>query len=253
MSFHRLQPALVVQHAGELGEPRPQPVGDAVGHPEADLRLALHAVLPAIRLLDADAEDADDGLAAHGGAEFLAVLPVRPRRGQPAAGLPVGDQRGRQLADPLHVQRTGRAAAGVRDDAGVGIDLADLGVPEPPQVEEPLLTPEDVGAPRRVLRVAGAGKLVPDCGAEVLPAMLAVAHPGAVPAVDEDGVHPVARHDLPLHLGHELEVVGAEPARHPHLRRGPMPARLALGVHRDPVRDAPPARRRRSRADRCAR
>lgn len=66
--------------------------------------------------------------------------------------------------------------------------------------------------------------------------MLAVTHPGAVPAIDEDGVHLVARHDFALHLGHELEVVGTEPAGHPHLRRGPMPTRLARGVHRNPIR-----------------
>ena len=59
--------------------------------------------------------------------------------------------------------------------------------------------------------------------------------PEPVPAVDEDAVHPVAGHDLPLHLGHELEVVGAEAAGDPHLRRGPVAARLAVRVHRDPV------------------
>ena len=177
-----------MQHAGELGEPRPQAVGDAIRHPEANLGFALDAVLPPIRLLDADAEDADDGFAAHGGAEFLAVLPVGPRGGQPAPSLPVGDERRRKLADALHVQRARRAAAGVRDDAGVGIDLADLGIPEPPQVEEPLLPPENVSAARRVLRVVRAGQLAPRRRPEVLAAMLAVAHAGAVPAVDEDGV-----------------------------------------------------------------
>ena len=47
---------------------------------------------------------------------------------------------------------------------------------------------------------------------------------------------PVARHDLLLHLGHELEVVRAKRARHPHLGRGPVPARLARGVHGNPIR-----------------
>ena len=153
--LHRLEPAWVVQHAGELGEPGTQPVGDAVGHPQANLGLALDAVLPAVGLLDTDAEDADDRLAAHGGAKFLAVLAVGPRRRESAAGLAVGEQRGGELADALHVQRTGRAAARVGDDARVGIDPADLGVPETPEVEEPLLMPEDVGA-----RAGSCGSLV---------------------------------------------------------------------------------------------
>ena len=45
----------------------------------------------------------------------------------------------------------------------------------------------------------------------------------------------IARHDLALHLGHELEVVRAERAGDPHLGRGPVPARLAVGVDGDPV------------------
>ena len=71
--------------------------------------------------------------------------------------------------------------------------------------------------------------------AEVRPAVRAVAHAGAVPAVDEDAVHPVARHDLALHLGHQLEVVRTEAAGDPHLGRGPVPARAAVRVGRDPV------------------
>src|SRR5712692_4743935 len=85
--LYRFKPALVVQDTGKLGEPGTQAVGDAVGHPQADLRLALYAVLPPIRLLDADAEDADDGFSAHGCAEFLPVLPIGPRRREPTAGL----------------------------------------------------------------------------------------------------------------------------------------------------------------------
>src|SRR5207244_11437171 len=96
---------------------------------------------------------ADDRFAAHGGAKFLPVFAIRPWRSQAAAGLAVGDEGGRQFADFLHVERTGRAAAGVRDDAGVRIDFADFAVPKPPEIEEPLLAPEEVGATRRVLRV----------------------------------------------------------------------------------------------------
>ncbi len=44
-----------------------------------------------------------------------------------------------------------------------------------------------------------------------------------------------ATHDLLVHLGHELEVVRAQRAGDPHLRRGPVPALAAVGVDGDPV------------------
>src|ERR1039458_2291538 len=34
--LHRLQPSSVMQHARELGEPRPPPAGDAIRQPEAN-------------------------------------------------------------------------------------------------------------------------------------------------------------------------------------------------------------------------
>src|SRR5262249_17858729 len=153
-------------------------------------------VLPAVRFLDADAEDADDRFAAHGGAELFAVLSVRPRRRQAATGLPVGDQDGCQLADAPHVERAGRPAAGVRDYAGVGMDLADLPIPETPQLETPRLPPEDVGPPGRVLRVGRARQLVSEGFTEVRLTVRTVTHPRAVPAVDEDAVDLVAGHDF---------------------------------------------------------
>ena len=119
--FDWFEPALVVQHTGELGEPWTQVVGHPLGNPQPYLRFALDAILPAIRLFHADAEDADDGFAAHGGAEFLPVLAVGPRRGQAAACLPVGDEHGGKFADALHVQVTGGSAAGIGDDAGVRV------------------------------------------------------------------------------------------------------------------------------------
>ena len=234
--FHRLEPAFVVQHAAEFREPRTQAIRDAIGHPEANLRFALHAVLPAIRFFEADAEDADDRFAAHGGAKFLPVFAIRPRRSQAAAGLAVGDEGGRPFADFLHVERTGRAAAGVRDDAGVRIYFSDFAVPKPPEIEEPLLAPEEVGATGRVLRVVRERQLETARLFEMLAAMLAITHAGTVPTIDENGVHLVARHDFALHLGHKLEVVRAEAARDPQLRRRPVPARLAARVHRDPSR-----------------
>ncbi len=225
-----------MEGAGELREPGPHAVGDAVRGPEADLVRALHGVLPAVGLLDPDAEDADHGLAAHRGAVLLRVLAVGPGRHEPASRLTIGDQHRRQLADPLHVEAADGAAAGVGNETGVGVDLAQIRVPEAPQVEESLLPPLPVLTQRELLRVLGPREFVTGGGAEAVPAVLAVAHAGPVPAVDEDAVHPVAGHDLPLHLGHELEVVGAQAAGDPHLRRGPVAAGPPVFVHRDPVR-----------------
>ncbi len=229
------EPARIVQGARELREPGPHAVRQEVRGPEADLVRALHGVLPAVGLLHADAEEADDGLAAEGGPVLLGVHADGPGRHEPVARLTVGHEHRRQLADALHVEPAGGAAPGVGDDAGVGVDLADLRVPEAPQGEEPFLPPLPIVALRRVLWLRGPREIATGGGVEAGPAMLAVAHAGTVPAVDEEAVHAVAGHDLPLHLGHELEVVGPQAAGDPHLRRGPVAPGFAVGVHRDPV------------------
>ena len=69
--------------------------------------------------------------------------------------------------------------------------------------------PEDVLLLRWVLRVAGAGKIEPGEVVEVLLAVLAVTHARPRPAVGEDTVHHVLRHDFLMNGGHEFEVVGA--------------------------------------------
>src|SRR5262249_23043042 len=147
------EPALVAEHAAEFGEPRSQAIGDPVGEPDADFRLTLYRVFPAVRLLDSHAENTPDGLVAHHGAVLLRGLAVGPRRHEPTPRLAVGEQRRGQLADGLHVERAGRAAPGVRDDPRVGVDLPDLPIPEPPELEEALLVPGDVRPPRGILRV----------------------------------------------------------------------------------------------------
>ena len=166
----------------------------------------------------------DDRFAAHRRAKFFGVLAIGPWRGQAAARLAIRDERRRHFANAFHVERTGRAAAGVRNDARVWIDLAHLAVPQLPEIKQPLLAPENVGAPRRVLRIVRAWQIEAARVFEILPAVLAVAHARAVPAIDEDAIDPVARHDLVLHFGHELEVVRAKPAGDPHLRRSPVAA-----------------------------
>ncbi len=95
----RLQPALVVQRSAELREPRPHPVGDQVGHPQPDLRRVLHRVLPAVRLLDADAEEAGHRFGAERRPVLLGVHPDGPRRHQARTRLAVGRQHRRQAAN----------------------------------------------------------------------------------------------------------------------------------------------------------
>ena len=89
---------------------------------------------------------------------------------------------------------------------------------------------------RGILRVVGSRQFMTGGGLEFRPAVPAKAHAGACPPVDEDPVDAVAGHDLPVHLGHQLEVVRPEGTGYPHLRRSPVTPLLAAGVHGDPVR-----------------
>src|SRR4030095_7463865 len=185
---------------------------------------------------NADAENADDGLAAKRRAVFLTVLAIRPRRHKAAPRLAARAERRRQLSDGLHVEIAKRPAAGVRNETRVRVDLFDLRVPESPKFEQLLLPPYDILPPRLVLRVRRAPQIQSRKLLEILLAMLAVAHAGAGPPVAENAVHVVHAHDLARHLGHELEVVRPEAARHPHFRVCPVPALPALRVDGDPVR-----------------
>ena len=160
--------------------------------------------------------------------------------------LAIGNHDGRKLGDGFHVEITQRAPAGVGNVARAGVDGADFLVPQTPKIEEALLPPEDVLTARRILRVKGAGQVKPRGIAETLPAMFAVAHAAARPAVGEDAVRLVEAHDLFMHCSHELEVVRTESTGFPIAGIGGMPHRLAARIHPDPVRmrvvDSLPAR-----------
>ena len=187
------------------------------------------------------------------GAVFLAVLAVGPRRAEAAARLAVGKQRGRQLADGLHVEIAERAAAGVGDEARVGIDLRIFVVPQAPQIEQALLLPHDVGgAPGpadwgcaadrgRWRRESSPGNARSSTCRE--PAQRLLKMPSTLYRV----------HDLSCHFGHELEVVRAERAGHPQLRDRPVAALLAVARRPRSNRDARRKRPGGRRADRCAR
>jgi hypothetical protein len=108
-------------------------------------------------------------------------------------------------------------------------------IPQAPEFEQALLPPLVVGAARGVARIAAARQIETGSGAEVCPAVLAVAHAGAGPAVTEDAVHLVEGDDLLGDLGHELEIVRTEGASHPEIRVGPVAPLLALGLDRDPI------------------
>src|SRR5262245_59566942 len=149
------EPPWILNGGGKFREPWPQSVGNTIGHPDAKLCFTLERVFPTIGLFQADAENASDRFVAHRGAIFLAVLAVSPRGHQTAARLPIGKEDGCPLANFFHVERAGRSAARIGNDAGIGIELPHLRVPELPQFKEPLLAPEDISAAGGILRIGG--------------------------------------------------------------------------------------------------
>src|SRR5262245_6507534 len=205
-----------------LVEPRSQTIGDAVQHPYPCLIPVLHRIRPAMWCHDAHVEYAADRLAAQGRAILLAVLAVGPWRHRAATSLPVGEERRSKFADDPHIEPA-IGTARIGDVARARIDLTDFAVPEPPQVEQPLLAPYDVLSPRRITLIVGTRQIHARERSEIGSAVLAVAHPGAFPSITEDPAD-LRKHadDFPGDLGHELEVVWAERASHPHLRALPM-------------------------------
>ena len=224
------QPASIAQYAGELGEPRPHALRRPARHPQPNLGLALHRVLPAVRLLDADAEDAADRPPVHHRVIFLAAPAVGIRRRQAAAGLVVGE-----LDRRLHQPGGAHVGRSVGHEAGARPGAADIGVPQRPQLGEPGLAPRHEGAADGIGGVGRARQIRAAGGVEVPAAVLAVAVGLVGPPIGEDAVDVVARDDLAVHGGHELEVVRPERARDPQLRVGPVPARLAVGVDGNPI------------------
>ena len=74
--------------------------------------------------------------------------------------LPVGKQRRRQIADRLHVQIAQRAAARIGEKRRIRIDLLDLRIPQPPQIEQPLFVPQNVLPAHRILRIRCARQIL---------------------------------------------------------------------------------------------
>src|SRR6202034_848663 len=121
--FHHGEPALVIRFRVDLGEGWTEILRYAVGHPEPDFVAALHGILPAILIFQADAEDTRDGFASERGTKFFCAFAGGPGGSQACAALAIREQGGRHLSDGLHIQLAQRAATGVGDVACVGIDL----------------------------------------------------------------------------------------------------------------------------------
>jgi len=115
--------------------------------------------------------------------DILAVLAVCPRRHQAGATLAVGKKCVSQFSDGLHVELAQRAAACVGDIACIGVDVLDSVIPQPPKLEQPLLTPHDVLTPCRILWVMRAWQVHAAEGAKILLAVLAVTHARSRPAL----------------------------------------------------------------------
>jgi len=70
---------------------------------------------------------------------------------------------------------------------------------------------------------------------EILPAVLAIAHARALPAIAENAADWKQRHDLARDLGHELKIVGTQRTGD-HMSGISSDAASFLGIHGDPVR-----------------
>ena len=135
-----------MEGGGEFAEPGAHAVGDGVEDPDADFGGGVDAVFPAVGLFEADAEEADDGLVAHGGAILFGGFAHEPGRLESAAGLAVGDKHGSAAGGFDGVEGIVGSAAVVRDGGGLRIGFADFSVPGVDDGDETLLAPEDVGS-----------------------------------------------------------------------------------------------------------
>src|SRR5262249_25489032 len=132
---------------------------NSIGDPNADLCLALHRILPTIRFLESNTEDTGDWFTTQAGAVLFGVFPVRPGCHQPAPRLAIGKQRVCKFAYGFHIQVAERPTTGIGNEARPRVDLPDLCIPETPEFEEALLSPENVLSPRRILRVIPARQI----------------------------------------------------------------------------------------------
>src|ERR1051325_9797515 len=65
--------------------------------------------------------------------------------------------------------------------------------------------------------------------------MHAIAVTRPIPPIHKKSVHVIPAHEFFFHFGHEIKVVRAISAGHPHLWRSPMPARFSQSIYRNPI------------------
>ncbi len=139
-----------MESTGEFATPRTHTVGNSVQNPDANLRVAGDAVLPPIRLLQADTEETDNRLVAHRGTVLLGCLADKPGRGKTMAGLTI--------------------------DGRFRVDLADLSVPYIEQADKPVLPPDEIRTMRGTLLTGRARQIEASGVLEISDTVLAVAH-----------------------------------------------------------------------------
>src|SRR5580704_1021879 len=174
--LNTLKPTLVVECAGEFAAPRAHTISNSVQKPDADFSVAGNTILPAVRFLQADTEESNHRLVAHGGAILLRRLANEPRRGQAMASLAVGGKHRRASAGFQRIQRSQRTAAIIRNNRRLGVNLADLRVPYIEQTDEPLLPPSEVSAANRALLTGRTRQIEAGGILEIGDTVLAIAH-----------------------------------------------------------------------------
>ncbi len=129
--------------------------------------VAVDAVFPAVGLFEADAEEADDGLVAHGGAILFCGFAHEPGRLESAASLTVGDEHG-SAARCIAMVSSGLCAPLPL----LGMELASGLIARISVFQRSMRLMRrcerqcDVGFARGVLRVGGAGEIEAGGGCE---------------------------------------------------------------------------------------
>ena len=207
---NRRDPA-AVRHLGvELGEPGPQPMRHAVGHPHADFFGRLHRILPAPFLLDRGRGDQPDGPVAHGAAHPLAVAAGRPDRDHARAALMVDEQDRAIVFDLVEVEIQHRGIADVGDEAAMRPLAGDHAVPVADEIGEHAARPAEPGLPDGIVRIASRAAVRSRSSAlKSVDAMGAIADAMTGPAVGEHRIDIVIGGDLADHLAHEAAIVVA--------------------------------------------
>src|ERR1019366_4248723 len=129
-----LEPAAVERLGIELDHPGAKALSDAIHGPQPDLVGVLGGILPAVSLLESDAEYTHDRLRAGGRAGLLRIPAVLPGQLELGAALPVRKQNRDRNAVAYLVESIG-------EKHGPRVALPDLAIPEGVQIQEAFLLP----------------------------------------------------------------------------------------------------------------